>query len=482
MIPQYAELLRHEEVERIHEASLQVLEEVGLEVYNAKALDRFKRHGCRVDTEASRVRFPRAVVEEFIKAFPEKFTFYARDPEYDRTLPDDGPIFLTTSSGPKIIDPDTGEERWARSEDIARIAHLVNELSDIDVFSVSTLADDGPDEYQTGVTRFYTAMKNCVKPVRGSGPPKDAESILQLCYLIAGSEEAYREHPFFMHHHCPVISPLKLDEDSTELLMFYAEQGLPSYPTIVPNAGLTSPLTMPGTLAQANAEFLASAVLMQMSRQGTPLVYSSLPTVGDMRSGAYAPGGIECGMLNMASAQLARFYGLPHSCYTATNAKVCDVQAGFEKGLSPMAGLLAGADIIQMAGLMDALMAFDYSMVVVDNEIARNLKRVRRGVEFSEENLSLDEIKEVGPGGMFIGTDNTLELMSSAAIFPDLANRDPRQIWLDNGAPATADLALERAREILSVENPVVFSPEVDARIREQFKGMVAGDSTPLPG
>ena len=130
-----------------------------------------------------------------------------------------------------------------------------------------------------------------------------------------------------------------MDQNSTELMLFYTEQGLPSHPTIVPNGGLTAPLTLAGTLAQGNAEFLALAVLREMVRRSTPTVYSVLPTIADMRSGAYAPGGIECGMLNMAHAQMARFYNVPSSGYIGlTNSKDVDAQAGFEKRSLPWVG------------------------------------------------------------------------------------------------------------------------------------------------
>lgn len=476
-----ATVLKPHEVERIHEASLEILANVGLMVNNTKARERFARHGCRVNDETMHVTFPRKVIEQFCTDLPTQFTFYARDPQYDRTIPDNSPIFLTSSSAPNIIDPVTGEERSARSDDIARIAHLINQLEGIDVFSVSTLASDGPEEHLMGVSRFYPAMKNCVKPIRGSSPPKEAEQILQLCYLIAGSEEAYREHPFFMHHYCPVISPLKMDDDSVEVLMMYTERGLPSYATMVPNAGLTAPITLAGTLVQANVEFLATAALTQMTRVGTPLIYSSLPTVGDMRSGAYAPGGIECAILNMGSAQLARFYDLPYSFYTGTNSKVCDAQAGYERGISLMAGLLGGADVIQFAGLLDALMAFDYATAVVDNEMALMLKRMKRGIEFAEEDFALEVIKEVGPGGTFDVTQHTMDRRDRTAIAPNIADRNTRKAWVDNGARNASQRALRRAREILSQENDVVFSPEVDARIRAEFEGIVAGDAVLPP-
>ena len=291
----FATLLTPEQVERVHEASLEILENVGLLVRNEKGRDLFARHGCRVDGETQIVIFPPQVVERNRSLTPASFTFRGRDPQYDRTIPQDGPVIVTGSSAPDIIDPVTGHERRSRSDDIARIAHLINELPGYDVFSVSTLAEDAAPGQFT-LTRLYPALKNCLKPVRSTASDvPDAEKVLRLGSLIAGSDTAYREHPFITHHFCPVVSPLTMDYASTELLIFFAERGWPVYPSIVPNAGLTAPMTLAGTLAQGNAEFLAAAVLMQMVQPGTPLIYSTLPTVADMRTGAYASGGIECG-------------------------------------------------------------------------------------------------------------------------------------------------------------------------------------------
>ena len=473
----FAELLTQEQIERVHQASLEILENVGLLVRNEKARKIFTVHGCMVDSETEIVKFPRNVVEDFRSMMPSKFTFRGRDPEFDRTLPDEGPVVVTASSAPNIIDPVTGHERRARSDDIARIARLINELPGYDVFSVSTLADDAPIE-KLALFRLYPALKHCLKPIRMNNRDlEEAQMILRLAALVAGSEEAYREHPFITHHFCPVVSPLTMDFDSTEMLIYFSEQKLPVYPSIVPNAGLTSPLTLAGTLAQCNAEFLAAAVLMQMVQAGTPLLYSTLPTVGDMRTGAYASGGIECSILHMGCAQMAHFYNVPCGGYIGlSNAKINDAQSGFETGLSTMAGVLAGMDMLNMGGLLDALQTFDFAKAVIDDEIALMLKRVKRGFEFSEETLALDAITEEGPGGTFMTNKYTLELMKTEAILPQIADRDARQAWQEKGALDAHAHAMERAREILMKAAPALISPEVDAQIRAEFPDLVSGE------
>ena len=287
---------------------------------------------------------------------------------------------------------------------------------------------------------------------------------------MAGNEDNYRARPFLTYGVCPVISPLLMDDDSTEMLMFFAEQQLPCSIILAPNSGMTAPMALLGTLTQCNAEFLATAVLSQMSFSGTPIIYSALPTVADMRTGAYAPGGIETGILMMGCAQMARFYNVPCAGFIGlTNAKLNDAQSGYETGLSTMAALNAGVDLFYTGGLLDGLSAFDYAKAVMDNEIALMLKRVSRGFEFSQENFALDTIRQVGPGGTFINLAHTRKRMRKTAVLPEIGDRNSRTHWEETGRLDTHNRALRKAHDILSRDNPAVFSPEVDALIRAEF-------------
>jgi trimethylamine--corrinoid protein Co-methyltransferase len=474
-----ATLLTQQQVERVHDASLEILEEVGLKVRFEPARELFKQHGCSVEEE--RVKFPRVMVEKYRKMYPPSFTFYARDPKFDKTIPQDSPVIVTASSAPDIIDPVTGAERRATSSDIAKIAHLVNELPGYDVFSISTLADDAPADQFT-ISRLYPTLKYCLKPIRVTTTDmKDTQSIVNMMYLVAGGEEAYKEHPFLTHHYCPVVSPLTMDKLSTENVMFFAKEGLPVYPTIVPNAGLTSPMSMAGTIAQGNAEFLAAGTLMQMCREGTPLIYATLGTVADMRTGAYASGGIECGMLHMAYAQMAHFYNVPCGGYIGlTNSKLNDAQAGYETGMSGIAGLLAGMDMFNIGGLIDALKTFDFAKAVIDDETALMMKRMKRGITFSEDELAVDLIKEIGPGGSFIVNPHTIKRMKTEAILTKIADRDARTIWEKKGALDIHARAMNRAKEIMAQNTNSLLPADVDEKLRTAFPGMVGGMLEPI--
>jgi trimethylamine--corrinoid protein Co-methyltransferase len=472
----YAELLTEGEIRQVHDASLDILENVGLLVRNARAREIFRANGLSSDADDI-VRLPRRVVENSLACIPPTFTFFARDPQYDRILPDDRPVTMTASSAPNMLDPLTGAERRAYSDDIARIARLVQMLDGFDVFSVATLAEDAPLE-QFSVTRLYPSLKNCVKPLRlSASSASDVRQIFQLGILTAGSEPAYRERPFITHHYCPIVSPLAFDLDSTDELIFACEENLPSYATMVPNGGMSSPYTLLGTLAQANAEFLACTTLTQLVRAGKPLIYSTLPTLADLRRGNYAPGSIENGMLVMGATQLARLYRVPSAGYVGlTNAKVNDAQSGYEAGMSNVAALLAGCDLFSMGGLLDALMCFDFGKAVTDAEIALMLKRMARGFEFSPENLSLDVIAETGPAGMFIDKPQTYARMKETMLIPDVADRDPRSRWEKMGALDAQAHALKRVRELFAVDHASLLDEEADARIRAVFTDLPSGE------
>jgi len=475
---QFAEFLTPQEVEQVHEASLEILENTGILVRNDKARDIYARHGCKVDSETLIVKISPSVVEEYRKAFVPTFTFKGRDPKFDRTIPEDRPLIVTASSAPNIIDPETGEERRATSSDIANIAFLINELPGYDVFSISTLADDAP-EGQFSLSRYYPALKNCLKPVRSSTPSmKDLMEVLEMGTIIAGGKEVYKERPLITHHDCPVISPLTMDVESTEEVLYLTENGLPVYGSIVPNAGMTAPMTLLGTLALGNAEFLALSTLMQMIRPGTPLIYAVLPTVADMRTANYAPGAIETGILQIAHSQMARFYNVPSGGYIGlTNAHTNDAQSGYETGMNTTGALLAGADMLNMGGLLGSLMTFDFAKAVIDNEIALMLKRINRGMEFNEANFALAVIAEIGPGGTYIDNPHTLKHMRTTALLPKVATREIRTTWEDKGRPDVNILAMNEARKILTRDNPAVFSEDVDRKIRARFEGLVAGNA-----
>ncbi len=474
----YFSYLQSEDIRYVHDSSLEILQETGLIVRNEKARNRFAEHGAIVDHASELVRIPADVVERYRSMIPSTITLRGRDPAFDVTFPRKLPVVATASSAPDIVDPVTGFTRRSTSEDIARIAHLVNELPGFDVFSISTLADDAAKD-QFSLTRFYAALKNCVKPCRTSVYSiREAKQVIKLGELIAGSKEAFWERPFVNFGYCSIVSPLTMDTDSTETLMYFAEKGITAYGTIAPMGGLSTPLSLSGMLVIMNAEWLAAATLAQMSKEGTAQIYNFLPVFADMRDGAYAPGAIEIGMMNSAVCQMARFYNIPAGGYLGlTNSKIADAQSGYEKGMSPLMGAMSGASFIVMGGLQDALMSFDFGQAVIDNEIALMIKRVREGFGFSQESASLQEIKDTGPAGMFATNPVTFERMHTATFMTELADRKLREQWELEGGSTIHQRALNKAFDILSKVNVVALDRVVDESIHAEFEGLVPGDA-----
>jgi trimethylamine--corrinoid protein Co-methyltransferase len=178
---------------------------------------------------------------------------------------------------------------------------------------------------------------------------------------------------------------------------------------------------------------------------------------------------------------MARFYNVPSGGYIGlTNAHCNDAQSGFETGMNTVLGVAAGATLLNMGGLLSSLMAFDFAKCVIDSEIALMDKRVWRGLEFDDENLALDEIAAVGPGGSYMGRTHTRRRMKTTAVLPRLAERDMRAQWEVAGRPDIHTRALAEARRILTQPNPAVWDAQLDATIRTRFPGLVAGDARPL--
>jgi len=163
-----------------------------------------------------------------------------------------------------------------------------------------------------------------------------------------------------------------------------------------------------------------------------------------------------------------------------TNSKLIDMQAGYETGMSGIAGLLGGMDMFNIGGLIDALKTFDFAKAVIDDEVAQMMKRMKRGVGFSDEDLGVDLIKEIGPGGSFITAKHTINRMKTEAVMTKIADRDARTIWEKKGATDTHAKAMKKAKELMAVNPSALLSPEVDEKIRAKFPGLIAGELIPM--
>jgi trimethylamine---corrinoid protein Co-methyltransferase len=163
-----------------------------------------------------------------------------------------------------------------------------------------------------------------------------------------------------------------------------------------------------------------------------------------------------------------------------TNAKVNDAQAGYETGMSAMGGVVGGMDMFNIGGLIDALKTFDFAKAVIDDEVAQMMKRVKRGVSFNEDDLAVNLIKEIGPGGSFIVAKHTIGRMKTEAVMTKLADRDPRTIWEKKGSTDIQTRAMKRVKDIMASNTTPLLSPEIDEKLRAEFPGMVSGELKPI--
>jgi trimethylamine--corrinoid protein Co-methyltransferase len=231
---------------------------------------------------------------------------------------------------------------------------------------------------------------------------------------------------------------------------------------------------------QSIAEELAGLTYVQLLKPGHPTLMGSMPLVTDLRTGAMIGGCAELALMNAAAAQMSHFYGLPlyNSC-GITESKVPDVQAGFEKGLTTAVTALAGAQYNHhAAGMLESLLSVAYENYVIDDDIGGQVMRLVRGLEVTEETLSLDVIHNIcteGPGH-YLGHEQTIALMNSEYHFPHTADRATRQSWEEAGSLDMREKAKRKAREILKTSYPEIVSPETDARIRERFRILLPRD------
>jgi len=278
--------------------------------------------------------------------------------------------------------------------------------------------------------------------------------------------------PFMSLNLCYSVSPLRFAEETTETLTAAVRAGFPVALVSAPLAGATAPASLVGTLVQVMAETLAGLTYVQLLRPGHPLLMGNLPLVADLRTGNMIGGNAELALMNAAAAQICHSYGLPiyNSC-GLTESKIPDAQAGFEKGLTVAVTALAGCEFNHHAsGMLESMLCVAYEQYVIDDDINGTAMRLVKGIEVTEEALSLDVIDEVCRGeGHYLGHPQTLELMNREYYYPHTADRRTRQDWEKDGSPDMRELARRRARVVLRDHFPPGFPAAVDAHVREMF-------------
>jgi len=466
--------LSRRNIEEIHRNSLEILEKSGVVTYNDPALKILSENGAMVDSDTRIVKFPPRMIEEQIKKAPSRFILYGREKK-NHIAHRPGKVYTSTGGSPLyILDIETGQRRLATLQDLKDIITLVDALGHIDLISLPVYPNDVPKE-KVDLNRFYTGLRYSTKHIAGALYTMNGlDQVCRMVEIISGRED-WQKKPLISVVLCPIISPLRLDSDTTELLIECTRRGIVTYNMSMVQVGSSAPMTLAGSVTVMNAEVLAVATLIQLINPGLPSFYVCVPGLTDMKKGTWFTGGIEYALLNGAATQMARFYGVPVWTTAArTDSKVIDVQAGYEHAMTIPYAFLAGANHITCgAGYLDFVMTVSLELYVIDNELIGMARRVERGIEVTPEALALDLIRNVGPGGNFMGETHTLKYMRSEVFEPVISDRYERTEWERKGSKDGWVRAREIAKKILSTHQPTGFSPGIEKRLREELSEII---------
>ncbi len=466
------EVLSADELARIHAASLAILAEVGIKVDYPTARAIFRDAGAHVDDEKQVVRLPEALVMRAVASAPKSFALHGIDPAVRYLVGPEqgGPLFAGLGTPTRIADLDTGVVREVTSQDVLEHIVLIDGLDHIHNSQMDVWPADIPMttiHAEAIWTWAHHSRKSFGMGCYGYLPTWD---MMRLMAIAVGGKAELRQRPRFLAI-CSVVSPLQMAQQQAEGLLICAEYGQPLAMSPEAIAGATAPATLAGLLVQENAGILAHIVLAQIYRPGTPVLYGTVSTIANMRHGTVALGAAETGLITAASAQLARFYGLPcRSVGGVTESKLPDVQAGLERMQTLLPAVLAGVNLITCGGTLDSTLLEHHALLVLDDEAAGSALRLARGIEVSDETLALDLIRQINHTGNYLAEPHTVAHFRREHYQPKLFVRDPWDTWEKSGCRTAIDNARARAKEILGKHTPRSLDPAVEAellRLRE---------------
>lgn len=467
--------LSKEAIERIHRATLEILWEVGFECDSQNALEIFDQGGAKVDFDKKRVRVPADVVERCIASAPSRITLYGRDESNTLVLEGKRVYFGTGTVARDVLDLETGEQRPTTLDDIAKLSRLADALENTSFLTVSCTPHELPVE-QWDHNGVYACLANSTKHVSlAVWHPDGFRHAIELAAIVAGGHKALRERPLISAIH-GMFSPLMMGGVNIDMHLMAVEYGVPVIPCTAPICGATAPITLAGGILLANVEALEGVILSQSAKPGAPVLYADAVSVADARSLNTAPGAAEMGLINAAGAQMAQYYKIPiYSTSGMTDAKIPDIQSGYEKALSSMIVALSGANYIHDAvGLLGFGTMVSYEQYVIDDEINGMVRRIVRGIDVNEDTLAVDLIKSVGPGGAFCDQKHTVKHLRSELFFPRMSDRQPtREEWLAKGGKDAREKARDIAKKILQSHKPAPLPADVDKQIRESIPSIV---------
>lgn len=303
-------ILKKEDIEAIHQATLNLMEDYGVCIYGEEAQELLSAAGCDVDKETSIIKFPRNLVNDCIASVPKEFMMCGRDPEKDVKIGGDDVTFTTFGTGVVIIDPYTGERRDTTLKDVGDIARFADAIDEVDTITIPVAAQDVPED----VKDLYEAealFHNSAKPIgHDTEGGEETRQVIAMAAAIVGGHEKLRERPILSMGCCP-NSPLEIHEDAGEQIIEACKAGIPMDVLSMGMCGGTTPVTLAGTLLTTNCEILAGIVLGQLACKGSPMIYGSSTTIMDLKLATSPVGAPEHAMIGAAVAQIGKYYDIP---------------------------------------------------------------------------------------------------------------------------------------------------------------------------
>ena len=465
MTPRF-QLLTQADIEKIHETSLNIMENVGVVFSYEPAREMLKKHGAR--EEGHTIFFPKSMVEEKLKTVPSSFTLHGRNPEKTIEINTEDTCYAGPYGSPFVTDLDNGR-RYGSLDDFIKIVKLQNDLENIDIIShIGCEANDVDASIRHNVMT-YNNLKYSDKPLMGSVLGYEAaKQSIEMAGIANGGIDVLKEKTVIASIPC-TLTPLSYDDKMAGAIMAYAEYNQAQLVNSLSISGATTPATLVGLVALQNAEVLAGIVLAQCVNPGCPIVYSASGSNAEMSTGALSIGSPEDAIVSLINGQLTKFYNIPcRISGTLSDSKACDAQAGFESAITGLMAQLAGGNFILHAiGIIEAYNCTTFEKMIVDNELLGYFKHIGRGVEVNDDTLAYDVIKEVGPQGEFLSNPHTFMHFRNEFYRPTITDRLNYDQWHANGGLTIDQRANAKWKQMLEDYVEPTLPADVDAELKK---------------
>lgn len=465
------EAVSADELAAIHEASLTVLEDIGLDFLHDEAKSLLKEAGADVDPASNRVRFDRHLVEDLIGKAPSSFTVHARNPAHNLIFGEDWITFSCVVSAPNAYDRIRGRRAGNQSDyrDFLKLAQFFNIIHCVLGYPVEPV-DLHPSIRHLDCISDMVRLTDKVFHIYSLGKERNQDG-LEITRIAMGlSEEEFKRTPCVTSV-INTSSPLRLDTPMLQGLIEMARAGQVSIITPFTLAGAMAPVTVAGALVLQNAEALAAIAFSQIVNPGAPVVYGGFTSNVDMKSGAPAFGTPEYVKAALVSGQLARRYHLPFRSSGVCAANTVDYQAALETTLSQWGALNGGANVIKhAAGWLEGGLSAGFEKFIADVDLLQMLAEYLTPLDISPEALAISAIRDVGPGGHFFGTQHTRDRYKDAFYAPISSDWRNHESWMEAGSPTTFDKSHQLYKQALEA----YVRPPLDLAIDEELQAFVA--------